>query len=154
MRSDPLRPLVRLLTAGVVGCPVLRRDGAARHDAPWITALAWVTLRERTSRAGFATLALASVTIVPLERPTRNEGALAGLAASGTSAVAMVLLRRLSGETPEAVVARFSVVASVVLTAATALRRARCGPLDGAGGGVGDRATVVWGRAAGAGRAV
>jgi len=98
----------------------------------WITALAWVTLRERLSRAAVAALALASVAIALLERPTLSEGALAGvaaLAASGMSAVAMVSLRRLSGETPEAVVVHFSAVASVVLAGATALWRARYGPL-------------------------
>jgi len=28
MRSDPRRPLATLLTAGVIGCPILLRDGA------------------------------------------------------------------------------------------------------------------------------
>lgn len=103
----------------------------------WITALAWVTLRERLSRAAVGALALASVAIALLERPTLSEGALAGvaaLAASGMSAVAMVSLRRLSGETPEAVVVHFSAVASVILAGATALWRARYGPLPALSG--------------------
>jgi len=102
----------------------------------WITALAWVTLRERLSRRASAALALALVGVALVERPSLTGGALAGAAALGASAmsaVAMVSLRRLSRESPEAVVVRFSMVASAVLAVATGLWRARYGPLPSLG---------------------
>lgn len=102
----------------------------------WITLLAWATLREKLSRRGAAALALAVAGVALVERPTLSAGALAGAAALGASAmsaVAMVSLRRLSGETPEAVVVRFSAVASAVLAVATGVWRARYGPLPAVG---------------------
>lgn len=86
----------------------------------WIAALAWVTLRERLSPRVLAALALAFAGVLLVERPGLRGDGLAGLVALGAgaaSAVAMVSLRRLSGETPEAVVVHFSATATGVLGA-------------------------------------
>lgn len=103
----------------------------------WITLLAWLTLRERLGARALGALAVAVVGVALVERPSLAGSAAAGAAALGASAmsaVAMVSLRRLSGETPEAVVVRFSAVASAVLAVATGLWRARYGPLPSLGG--------------------
>lgn len=90
----------------------------------WIAALAWVTLRERVSRRVGLALAVAFAGVLLVERPGLRGDGLAGLVALGAgaaSALAMVSLRRLSGETPEAVVVHFSAVACAVMGAASAL---------------------------------
>lgn len=88
----------------------------------WIAGLAAVTLRERVSPRTKAALLLAAVGVALIERPGLREGALAGvlaLVAAALSAVSMVSLRRLSGETPEAVVVHFSAVAMGFLLGVT-----------------------------------
>jgi drug/metabolite transporter (DMT)-like permease len=104
----------------------------------WITVLAWLTLREAPSLRAALALALALLGVLLVERPTFSSNALAGaaaLGASGMSAVAMVSLRRLSGESPEAVVVHFSTVASMVLAMATAAWRMQYGPLPAVSAG-------------------
>lgn len=84
----------------------------------WIAVFAWVMLRERMSARVAAALAVAVAAVLLIERPGMREGGFAGLvalAAGASGALAMVSLRRLSGETPEAVVVHFSATASAVL---------------------------------------
>lgn len=84
----------------------------------WIAALAWFTLRERVSWRVSLALAVAFVGVLLVERPGFGVGqrtGLVALAAGAFGAAAMVSLRRLSQETPEAVVVHFSAVASAVL---------------------------------------
>ncbi len=86
----------------------------------FIAALAWVTLRERLSSLVVVALGVAFAGILLVERPgLRGDGfaGLVALLAGAGSAVAMVSLRRLSGETPEAVVVHFSATATGVLGA-------------------------------------
>ncbi len=88
----------------------------------WIAALAWVTLRERLSPRVTLALAVAFAGVALVERPGMTEGGFAGVVALGAgcaSALAMVSLRRLSGETPEAVVVHFSAVATGAMAAAS-----------------------------------
>ncbi len=83
----------------------------------WIALLAWFTLRERVSRGVALALAVAFVGVLFVERPgLRHDGfaGLVALCAGAASALAMVSLRRLSGETPEAVVVHFSAIATAV----------------------------------------
>jgi len=84
----------------------------------WIALIAWWTLGERPSRAVIAALCVASAGVALIERPGVAAGQWTGLVALGAGAagaVAMVSLRRLSGETPEAVVVHFSAVAAGVM---------------------------------------
>lgn len=90
----------------------------------WIALLAYFTLRERASKAVMVALAIAGAGIVFIERPAWAVGNLAGLVALGAgfmSALAMVSLRRMSRETPEAVVVHFSAVATAVMAVLSAL---------------------------------
>ncbi|MEZ4394426.1 MAG: DMT family transporter [Polyangiales bacterium] len=90
----------------------------------WITLIAWWTLRERPGVAVMLALGVAAAGVLLLERPGFAAGQWTGLVALGAGAagaVAMVSLRRLSGETPEAVVVHFSAVASGVMAALSAL---------------------------------
>lgn len=90
----------------------------------WIALAARVTLGERVGRAVGASLALAFAGVVLIERPGMVSGDPAGLVAllaSAASAMAMVSLRRLSGESPEGVVVHFSAVATGVMALATGL---------------------------------
>lgn len=90
----------------------------------WIAGLAWLTLGERPSRAVLLALGVAFAGVLLIERPGLATGQPAGLVAllaGATSAVAMVSLRRLSGETPEAVVVHFSAVATTLLGVASAV---------------------------------
>ena len=87
----------------------------------WIAAGARLTLREPPGRAVTLALALGAVGIILIERPSFAVGNVAGvvaLAAGIFGAVGMVSLRRLSGETPEAVVVHLSGVSVIVLAAA------------------------------------
>lgn len=84
----------------------------------WIAGLAWLSLRERHSAQVLSALVVAFVGVLLVERPgLRGDGfaGLVALTAGAGSAVAMVSLRRLSGETPEAVVVHFSATATAVL---------------------------------------
>ena len=86
----------------------------------WIAALAWIALRETISARVLAALVVAFAGVVLVERPGLRGGGLAGLVALGAGcagALAMINLRRLSGETPEAVVVHFSATATAVLGA-------------------------------------
>ena len=88
----------------------------------WIAAAARLTLRETTGRAVMLALALGAVGVVLIERPSLAVGNVAGavaLAAGILNAMAMVSLRRLSGETPETVVVHFSGVSVIVMAATT-----------------------------------
>lgn len=90
----------------------------------WIALLAWWTLGERPTRAVLVALAVAVAGVAMIERPSFAAGHWVGLVALGAGAagaVAMVSLRRLSGETPEAVVVHFSAVASGVMAALSAV---------------------------------
>lgn len=90
----------------------------------WIALLAWWTLGERPTPAVLAALAVAVAGVAMIERPSFAAGQWVGLVALGAGAagaVAMVSLRRLSGETPEAVVVHFSAVASGVMAALSAV---------------------------------
>jgi drug/metabolite transporter (DMT)-like permease len=83
----------------------------------WIALLAYLTLREAAGGAVLVALAVAGTGIALIERPSLAVGNAAGLVALGSgaaSALAMVSLRRLSRETPEAVVVHFSAVATAV----------------------------------------
>jgi drug/metabolite transporter (DMT)-like permease len=89
----------------------------------WIALIAWYVLRERPSARVWIALAVAFAGVVLVERPGFRADGFAGLVALGAGlagALAMVSLRRLSGETPEAVVVHFSAVASTVLGVASA----------------------------------
>lgn len=118
----------------------------------WIALLAYLTLRESTNRAVLFALAAAGSGVVLIERPTIAAGSVAGLVALGagvTSALAMVSLRRLGRETPEAVVVHFSWVATVVtgvMLVAEVLRQGGHPRIDAIGAlellGVGLGATV------------
>ena len=86
----------------------------------WIAALAWIALREPISGRVLAALAVAFTGVLLIERPGLRGDALPGLVALGagcSGALAMINLRRLSGETPEAVVVHFSATATAVLGA-------------------------------------
>ncbi|MBK6529665.1 MAG: DMT family transporter [Deltaproteobacteria bacterium] len=86
----------------------------------WIAALAWVALRETISPRVLTALVVASAGVVLVERPGLRGGGFAGLVALGAGcagALAMINLRRLSGETPEAVVVHFSATAAAILGA-------------------------------------
>ncbi len=88
----------------------------------WIAALAAWSLRERPSGLLLTALALAFAGVLCIERPSLAVDALPGamaLCAAGLAAIAMVSLRRLSGETPEAVVVHFSAVASAMMALAS-----------------------------------
>jgi drug/metabolite transporter (DMT)-like permease len=89
------------------------------HATPlWIALAARVALREAAGRAVSLALVLGGVSIILIERPSIEIGNIAGavaLAAGILAAIAMVSLRRLSGETPEAVVVHFSAVSTVVM---------------------------------------
>jgi drug/metabolite transporter (DMT)-like permease len=96
----------------------------------WVAALAWVTLRERLSARVSVALAVAFAGVVLIERPGLHQGGLAGLVALGAGcagALAMVSLRGLSNETPEAVVVHFSAVATGVMGVASAVQLAAVG---------------------------
>lgn len=89
----------------------------------WIAGVAWVTLRERLSLRVWIALAVAVTGVLMVERPGFRADGFAGLVALGAGfagALAMVSLRRLSGETPEAVVVHFSATATAVLGALSA----------------------------------
>ncbi len=89
----------------------------------WIAGIAWVTLRERLTPRVWVALAVATAGVLLVERPGfRAEGfaGLVALCAGFAGALAMVSLRRLSGETPEAVVVHFSATATAVLGALSA----------------------------------
>ncbi|MBL8677684.1 MAG: DMT family transporter [Myxococcales bacterium] len=99
----------------------------------WIAALAWFVLGERPGRAVLAALAIAIIGVFFVEQPGFTRGELAGLVALGAgaaSAVAMVSLRRLGDEPPEAIVVHFSSVASVVTATALVSRVARGAPVQ------------------------
>lgn len=88
----------------------------------WIAALARVRIGERASWRVVAALATAFAGVVLVERPGLARGDVAGLVALGagaSGAMAMVSLRRLSGESVDAVVVHFSAVASVITAALT-----------------------------------
>ncbi len=90
----------------------------------WIALLAWWTLGERPTGAVVAALAVAALGVALIERPSFAAGQWTGLVALGAGAagaVAMVSLRRLSGETPEAVVVHFSAVAAGVMAVLSGL---------------------------------
>lgn len=98
----------------------------------WIAALAWLLLGERPGRAVFVALAVAIVGVFLVEQPGFSRGDLTGVVALGAgaaSAVAMVSLRRLGDEAPEAIVVHFSSVASVVTGIALLSRLVRGAPL-------------------------
>lgn len=86
----------------------------------WTTLLAVATLREPPGRVVLACLAVAVTGIFFVERPAFAVGNAAGavaVLAGATTAVAMVSLRKLSGESPEGVVVQFSAFATCVLAA-------------------------------------
>ena len=90
----------------------------------WVAALAWVTLRERLSARVLVALAVAFAGVVLIERPGLRAGGLAGVVALGAGcagALAMVSLRGLAKETPEAVVVHFSAIATGVMGGASAV---------------------------------
>lgn len=96
----------------------------------WLAALAWITLREEAGAKVLTAIVIAAAGIALIERPSFGAGNLAGVVAlstGATGAVAMVSLRRLSRETPEAVVVHFSAVAAAVTGALTVLDIARHG---------------------------
>lgn len=108
----------------------------------WIAAIAWVTLRERLTPRVWVALAVAVAGVLMVERPGFRADGFAGVVALGAGlagALAMVSLRRLSGETPEAVVVHFSAVATGVLGALFARHLAVYGAPP----------TPTWGDAAG-----
>lgn len=89
----------------------------------WIAALAWVTLRERLSTRVWVALAIAFAGVLLIERPGLRVDGFAGVVALGAGlagALAMVSLRKLSGETPDAVVVHFSAIATGILGLALA----------------------------------
>ena len=95
-------------------------DAAALvHSTPlWIALAARIALREAAGRAVSVALVLGGIGIALIERPSFAVGNVAGgvaLAAGILAAVAMVSLRRLSGETPEAVVVHFSAVSTLLM---------------------------------------
>lgn len=84
----------------------------------WIAALAWITLRERLSPRVWIALAIAFAGVLLVERPGLRVDGFAGVVALGAGlagALAMVSLRKLSGETPDAVVVHFSAIATGIL---------------------------------------
>jgi drug/metabolite transporter (DMT)-like permease len=86
----------------------------------WIAAFGFLALGERVSPRVLTALGVAFAGVILVERPGLRGGGLAGLAALGAGcfgALAMINLRRLSGETPEAVVVHFSATAAGVLGA-------------------------------------
>ena len=88
----------------------------------WIALAARVGLREAAGRAVSVALVLGGLGVALIERPSLAIGNLDGavaLAAGMLAAVAMVSLRRLSGESPEAVVVHFASVSLVVTTVAS-----------------------------------
>jgi drug/metabolite transporter (DMT)-like permease len=98
----------------------------------WIAGLAYVTLGERPGRSVLAAIALALLGVWFLQRPAfaqRDLTGLVALAAGASSALSMVSLRRLGGETPEAVVVHFSAVASGFTAIAAIVRAVRTGVL-------------------------
>lgn len=89
----------------------------------WIALLAWLFLREPVSGRVLAALGVAFAGVVLVERPGLHGGGFAGAVALGAGcagALAMINLRRLSGETPEAVVVHFSAVATTVMAVGSA----------------------------------
>jgi drug/metabolite transporter (DMT)-like permease len=91
----------------------------------WIAMLAWIMLDERPGRGVALAIAIAVLGVWFVERPSfarRELGGLVALGASAASALAMVSLRRLGRETPEAVVVHFSAVASAVTLLAVTAR--------------------------------
>lgn len=108
----------------------------------WIALLARVRIGERVSWRVLVALVTAFAGVVLVERPGLAVGDLAGVVALGggvASAMAMISLRRLSGERVDAVVVQFSAVASVVTGALTIAWFARGGaaPAVGAGAALG-----------------
>jgi drug/metabolite transporter (DMT)-like permease len=91
----------------------------------WIAMLAWIMLDERPGRGVALAIAIAVLGVWFVERPSFARRELTGLVALGAgaaSALAMVSLRRLGRETPEAVVVHFSAVASTVTLLAVLAR--------------------------------
>ena len=104
----------------------------------WIALLARVRIGERASWRVYAALGAAFVGVVLVERPGLAVGDPAGvvaLCAGVTAAMAMVSLRRLSGEGVDAVVVHFSAVASAVMALLTLGWFARGGAMPAVGGG-------------------
>lgn len=102
----------------------------------WIALIAWWTLRERPSPAVWTALGVAAVGVALVERPGFRSSDWTGLVALGAGAagaVAMVSLRRLSGETPEAVVVHFSAVATGVMAALSLVHFSHHGAPQGLG---------------------
>jgi drug/metabolite transporter (DMT)-like permease len=90
----------------------------------WIAALARVRIGERASWRVYAALGTAFAGVVLVERPGVALGDPVGLVALGggaAGAMAMVSLRRLSGESVDAVVVHFSGVATGVMAVASAV---------------------------------
>jgi drug/metabolite transporter (DMT)-like permease len=89
----------------------------------WIALMAWLLLGERPSWRVLVALVVAMVGVVLVQRPSSMGGAgwagVVALCAGCASALAMVSLRKLKGETPEAVVVSFSAVATAVMAVAT-----------------------------------
>jgi drug/metabolite transporter (DMT)-like permease len=86
----------------------------------WIAVFGFLALRERVSPRVLTALGVAFAGVILVEHPGMRGDALAGLVALGAGcagALAMINLRRLSGETPEAVVVHFSATAAVAFGA-------------------------------------
>lgn len=104
----------------------------------WIALLARVRIGERASWRVHVALATAFVGVLLVERPGLAVGDLVGLVAlcgGAAGAMAMVSLRRLSGESVDAVVVHFSAVASVVMGALTVGWFARGGAMPAVSAG-------------------
>jgi drug/metabolite transporter (DMT)-like permease len=96
----------------------------------WIAGLAYLTLGERPGRAVLAAIAVALAGVWFVQRPAfaqRDLTGLVALAAGASSALSMVSLRRLGGQSPEAIVVHFSAVASGFTGVAVLARAARTG---------------------------
>lgn len=87
----------------------------------WIALLSWPLLGQRPGRIVWASVIAGIVGVLLIQRPHFAEGnlaTLAAIAASGTTAVAMLGLNRLKGIAPNAIVVHFSLIATIAATAA------------------------------------
>lgn len=86
----------------------------------WVACLSWPLLRERPSVGTWTAIACGLVGVALVQRPHFAEGntaSIIALAASVSTAVAMLGLHRLQGLDPRAIVVHFSVVSAIICLA-------------------------------------